>query len=244
MVRPAVFVLYPTSSNPAHQPTQVLISSTSGYTIPMFYLIGGAPRNGKTIIAKQLSKELGIPWISTDTLESVVSQYVSEDKFYDFFPKNKLRKETNNSNDEMYSVYSSQQILDAYVSQGKSLAQAIEVFIQSESYYDHSYIIEGHHLHPSLIAELETKFNIKPIFIGRDDANQINGAISKSQQKNDWVIIKTKDKETFPKIAIMLSKFSSFIRNEAAKYGYDYVSMEGNFDERVEEVVIKLKSLN
>ncbi len=206
----------------------------------MFYLIGGAPRNGKTIIAKQLSKELAIPWISTDTLESVVSQYVPEDKFYDFFPKNKLRKETNNSNDEMYSKYSSQEILDAYVSQGKSLAKAIEVFIESESKYDHSYIMEGHHLQPSLISEIETKFKVKPMFIGREDVNQINEAISKSQQLNDWVIVKTKDKATFPKIATMLSEFSIFIKSEAGKYGYDYVSMEGDFDERVVEVVSKL----
>jgi 2-phosphoglycerate kinase len=207
----------------------------------MFYLIGGAPRNGKTIVAKQLSKELGIPWISTDTLESVVAEYIPEDKFYDFFPKNKLRKETNNSNDEMYSKYTSQEIANSYINQGKSLTQAIGAFIQSESHYDHSYILEGHHLQPSLVAELETKFKIKSIFIGREDVNEINGAISQSQQKNDWVIVKTKDKSTFPKIATMLSEFSTFVRNEAKKYGYEYVSMEGDFNQMVEEVVKKLK---
>jgi len=44
----------------------------------MIYLIGGAPRCGKTKVAKQLSKKLGIPWISADSLEGVVAAYVNK----------------------------------------------------------------------------------------------------------------------------------------------------------------------
>jgi 2-phosphoglycerate kinase len=34
----------------------------------MIYLIGGAPRTGKTILAQRISARLGIGWISTDLL--------------------------------------------------------------------------------------------------------------------------------------------------------------------------------
>ncbi len=38
----------------------------------MIYLIGGPPRCGKTTLAKEMSKKLEIPWISSDALEVVV----------------------------------------------------------------------------------------------------------------------------------------------------------------------------
>jgi len=33
-------------------------------------LIGGAPTAGKSYVAEKIAKELGIPWISTDTIEN------------------------------------------------------------------------------------------------------------------------------------------------------------------------------
>ena len=38
----------------------------------MIYLIGGAPRSGKTILSKRIAQKNGIPWISTDTIRSIV----------------------------------------------------------------------------------------------------------------------------------------------------------------------------
>lgn len=37
----------------------------------MIYLIGGPPKCGKTTLAKQLAKKLGIQWVATDTLEVI-----------------------------------------------------------------------------------------------------------------------------------------------------------------------------
>lgn len=44
----------------------------------MIYLIGGPPKCGKTTLAKKLSKELGIQWVVSDTLQVVVREYVSK----------------------------------------------------------------------------------------------------------------------------------------------------------------------
>ncbi len=199
--------------------------------------IGGTPRSGKTTIAKELSKKLGIPWISTDTLESVVMEYVEDNKFDSYFPKNVLRRLTNNSNDEMCAKYTSEQIVDAYFEQGKSLTQGIEVFITSEASYRHSYILEGHHIHPELVLKLEKNFGLKVIFVGREDIVQTLEAITKNPQKNDWVITKTKDTNTYPLIAKMLTAFSTRIRGEAGENKYPYFSMDGNFEETVQGIV-------
>jgi hypothetical protein len=44
----------------------------------MIYLIGGPPRTGKTRLAQQLSRQLGIGWFPLDTLRYVVRSLVPE----------------------------------------------------------------------------------------------------------------------------------------------------------------------
>lgn len=203
----------------------------------MFYLIGGTPRSGKTTIAKELSKKLGIPWISTDTLESIVMKYVEESKLDIYFPKSVLRRITHNSNDEMYTKYTPEQIVDAYFEQGKSLALGIESFITDEALYHHNYILEGHHIHPELVSRLEKNFDLKAIFVGREDVAQTLEAITQNPQENDWVITKTSNTETYPLIAKMLTTFSARIKKETEENNYPYFSMDHNFKETVRSIV-------
>jgi adenylate kinase family enzyme len=41
-------------------------------------LIGGAAGTGKTTLAKKLSLEMGVPWISTDQIQAVVKSAMGE----------------------------------------------------------------------------------------------------------------------------------------------------------------------
>jgi len=54
-------------------------------------LIGGPPRCGKTTLAKRVSHELGIPWISTDAFDDIVKEYVPAEERDKLFPKTVLR---------------------------------------------------------------------------------------------------------------------------------------------------------
>src|SRR4051812_42769122 len=110
----------------------------------MFYFIGGAPRTGKTTIAKSLAKELGVSWISTDTLESVISEYIPEEKF----PKNLIREETDQSNDVMYTQYSTDEIKFAYFKQAEAVQDTLMRFVECESQNGREYIFEGYHILP------------------------------------------------------------------------------------------------
>lgn len=210
----------------------------------MFYLIGGAPRCGKTTVAKELSQKLGIPWISTDTLESTIMEYVDDSKFESYFPKSTLRKLTNNSNDEMYTKYTAEEIVDTYISQGASLAKGIKMFVASEAAYNHDYILEGHHIHPRLISELENQFEIKAIFLGRDDTSKTLAAITQNPKANDWVTTKTKDPQTYQPIAEMLTTFSTRIKSEASENNQLYLSMDDDFSETIQLIVRKLRRID
>lgn len=203
----------------------------------MFYLIGGAPRSGKTTLAKQLSKKLELPWISTDTLESVVAQYVPEKELPILFPKSVIRKETAQSNDEMYKQYSAQEIVDAYIEQSKALIDAIKIFLESESKYNHSYILEGYHITPTLVNKLQQKISIQAVFIGREDVTDTLKSIKQSTDSSDWVIEKTKSEDTFHKIAEMIVLFSTTLKTNAKKYKQEYYSVDGDFEANLKEIL-------
>lgn len=208
----------------------------------MFYLIGGAPRAGKTTVAKQLSSDLGVPWISTDTLETIVSKYVSEDTFAQLFPKTVVRRETKQSNDLMYTEHSAQEIKDLYIKQAETLWHALKTFIECESRCGHDYILEGYHIPPELIIQLQDQYPMQSIFLGREDAIATLDAITKGSATDDWVINKTVDNNTFPKIAEMLALFGREVRTEAEKRGLRYLDMGTDLEVATREAVRYLKS--
>ena len=65
----------------------------------MIYLIGGPPKCGKTTLTKKLSKELGIQWVASDTLQVVareyVSKYASKEEIDKLYPHNAQKGKTN-----------------------------------------------------------------------------------------------------------------------------------------------------
>ncbi len=206
----------------------------------MLYLIGGAPRSGKTTTAKKLSETLSVPWISTDTLESIVTDYVLPSEADKLFPKNVLRRTTNQSNDEMYTRYSTEEIVDAYIQNGKSLAQAITTFIDCEFSYGHDYILEGHHIHPALIIELQKKYPVTSVFLGRRDVETTLKAITENTLPTDWVVRKTKHETTYPLIAKMLCAFSAYIESESTQHATSYVVVDSSFEATIQTTVEKL----
>lgn len=193
-----------------------------------FYLIGGAPRCGKTTIAKQLSDSTGIPWISADTFESIVSVYIDESKHAEVFPKGVMRKKTNLSNDDMYARYSTEEITTAYIQQYMAVWDAIDMLVQVESKNKHAYIIEGHQIHPKLIKRLETIETavIKAVFVGRSNVEQLILDATSHPNEDDWFVKKTKEEKTYTAIAHMIVSYSQFFETEASSLGYQYISMD------------------
>lgn len=202
----------------------------------MIYLIGGPPRCGKTILAKRLSNQLKTSWISVDTLESIVSQYIDQKDIGKLMPKNILRRNTNNSNDLMYSKYSTDEILNAYLVQSKVSWKAVETLVKCMLCDDQSIIIEGHQLHPELISKIIKETNgesIKSVTLTKTDVDDIVETSRKSKEINDWFITKTANPEIHHKIAKMISKYSLFFSTEANKYRINDVAYNGNFEKQI-----------
>ncbi|EKE19363.1 MAG: hypothetical protein ACD_9C00039G0002 [uncultured bacterium] len=202
----------------------------------MIYLIGGPPKCGKTTLAKTFSKSAGIPWVSTDTLQCVIQPYMDKETLSEKFPTSAQRCK---DNDEKYSKYSTQEIVDAYKIQAETAYQAIEMFVECEIVDGNDYIVEGYHIEPELAEKLKSKFpdKIKNIFLVKSDTDKFVADIKKSTTPNDWIIARTHDDETFSKIAEMICEYGNYFKTESEKYGFDVLNMDDDFEIKIQEAV-------
>ncbi|NNJ88586.1 MAG: hypothetical protein HKP53_04230 [Eudoraea sp.] len=131
----------------------------------MLYIIGGASRSGKTIIAKRLSTKLGIPYLSLDWIMMGFTNGMPDFGVHDkLFP------------DEI----------------AERLWNFIKAMLESMIYVETDCVIEGEALLPELIIELLQKHpdQMKVCFLGytvveiERKANEIKDF---SLQKNDWL---------------------------------------------------------
>jgi 2-phosphoglycerate kinase len=207
----------------------------------MIYLIGGPPKCGKTTLAKTLSKSFGIPWVSTDTLQNVIKPYLDDLDLSIKFPTDRQRSK---NNDEKYSKFSTNEIVDAYKRQAKIVHPAIDMFAVCEITDGNDFVIEGYHIEPDLTAKLKVEHpgKIKSIFLVKADRTKFISAIKKSTTPNDWIITRTKKEETYQKIANMIREYGIFFEKESIKFGCKVLNMDNDFDERIKEAINYLKN--
>jgi 2-phosphoglycerate kinase len=207
----------------------------------MIYLIGGPPKCGKTTLAKKLAKELGIQWVSSDTLQVVsrayVCEFLSKEAFDERYPHSAQRGA---SNDEIYSQLSPEQIAENYIVQAKASYDAVDMFSICEIKDGNDYIIEGYHVTPELADKLVNKYgaeHFRVLFIVKEDSATFLENLKKSTTPNDWILTKTKDENTFPKIAAMISYYGKHFSKEASIYGFTTINMDEDFEAKLDEAV-------
>lgn len=206
----------------------------------MIYLIGGPPKCGKTTLAKKLAKKLGIQWVASDTLEVVAMDYVwkyAPKKFGELYPHRTMKGKTN---DETYALFSPKKIVNGYIKQAKATYGAIDMFSICEITDGNDYIIEGYHVTPELAARLMKKYgrkHFRSLFIVKENVEKFVRDLKKSTTPNDWILKKTKGKETLYKIAEMISEYGEFFTEEAKKYGFKVLNMDENFETNLKKAI-------
>lgn len=202
------------------------------------YLIGGPPKCGKTTLAKTLSRELGIPWISADTLQNIIWAYTPESKHAPLFPHTYLRGE---DNDETYNSHTAKEIVENYISQGKTTYAAIEMMAETYLIDGDDFIVEGYQVSPEIVDGIYNKFgteHIKAVFLIKHDIQKFVEDIHKSTTPNDWILRKTNDAATFQKIAEMVDEYSVYFEEEAKKYNLPVFQMDTDFEGKIKEIIL------
>ena len=103
-----------------------------------------------------MSKKFGIPWISTDMLEVVSGEYMSQTEWKKTHPYSFLRR-THKTNDAFYKELSPKKIVSVLRRQAKATAVAIDMAAICEIKDENDYIFEGYHIEPALASRLIKK---------------------------------------------------------------------------------------
>ena len=101
------------------------------------------------------------------------------------------------------------------------------------------FIIEGYHIEPKLVAELNKKYpnKLRSIFLIKNDESKFIADIKKSTTPNDWIIARTNNEETYGKIAKMICEYGNFFEKESKKYGFKVLNMDNDFDNKINEAI-------
>ena len=174
----------------------------------MIYLIGGAPRAGKTILGQQVSAKLKVGWVSTDLLMELLRVKNVEG----------IKAEWNAApaviiaNAEWFFPY-----LERFIWGVNSLAE--------------SYVIEGVDFLPAEVMQLSKQYPIRCVFVGCSEMtlerfDQFPG------HSQGYAFL---PEEMRRRIVHDVPRWSEFILQQANRFGYAYVDMIGDFSSRLHE---------
>lgn len=174
----------------------------------MIYLIGGAPRGGKSILCQQVAAKLGVGWMSTDVLEDLLRfKQVQGIKYsWDASP-------------------------EAITAAAEWFYPCLERFVWGINSMSDGYVIEGVDFLPAHAARLAEKFAVRAVYLGCSvmDLERFDRYPGRSKGYAGL------PEETRRQFAGDIPGWSAFIRREAEQWGFAYVDTAVDFEARLGE---------
>jgi 2-phosphoglycerate kinase len=202
------------------------------------FLIGGTPRSGKTTLAKTISGKLNVVCISTDDIDDGLKEKIPKEEIEKLFPKTALRVKSGGGNDEMYDIFSTEEIVSAYLKQAEAVWPAVSDLVHAAILEKRNCVIEGYHITPKLIAKLNAEnLNVSSVVLVSTAGEEVIERSMKSDTKSDWLRDKTKRPETLQKVANMISLFSKKLVQEAPEHDVKIIDMSKDFPAKFEEAI-------
>ena len=163
-------------------------------------ILGGPPRCGKTLLAQQVASERGIGWLSTDTIRDVVSMMLPA----------------------LYEVGGPG---DPHDPEADLFFPYFEKVVESCSYLVHEYLIEGVGFMPRHVAELASRFELRPVFVGMLHVEL--ESLLEHEGRNQWH--RHLDPDTLAIVPTWIESWSRQIEVECARFDLPYVELSDDF---------------
>lgn len=181
----------------------------------MIYIISGASRSGKSLVAKRMLKEFNIPYLPVDSMVMGFTNGMSEVGIHDkLYPDEIARK----------------------------IAPFINAMIESLVYVGDDYILEGEAFLPSLMTSILQKYpsQIKVCFIGYTDVSieEKSLLIKKHANKNDW--LSNEPEQVIQEHIKNMVVHSKMIKQECEKYHMAYYDTSKHFEDTINKAIQEL----
>ncbi len=172
-----------------------------GHDRPVLYLIGGAPRCGKTLLAQQVASDLGAGWCSTDTVRDVVAM---------------LRPDVGVAGGVGVPPGPEADRFFPY----------LERMAESCAYLAEDYVVEGVGFLPRHVAALASWVERRVVFVGMVEPRL--DAILAHEGRNRWH--RHLPPETLADLPAWIADWSRTLRDECANNDMPYVDLSADFD--------------
>ncbi|MFH0891937.1 MAG: hypothetical protein V1867_04105 [Candidatus Falkowbacteria bacterium] len=205
----------------------------------MIYLIGGSPRGGKSILARELSRALNIPYISTDNLRLVVLPYFKGRDKDKSFPFIKIFESA--AIDKFFLRYTGQEMLKADIKEARSIWPGVKSLIDHLLVCKMDYIIEGVHLLPGFVNQYKNNRNVRIAFLAKLNEEKIYQGLLKYKHHGDWITDNTENKKVVSAAAKSLFDYGRFFMKETEKYGLRCFNTEDDFHNKIKKACDHLR---
>ena len=184
----------------------------------MLYLISGTSRSGKSLIARRLHQEHGIPYLSTDWLMMGFNDGIPEYGIHHLLWPNEI---------------------------AKKIWPFLKGMIDNMIFDGMDYVIEGEAMLPSLVAEIIKQHpdKIRVVFVGYCEIEpEVKVALVKqhSDREDDWLT--SQDDDYINDHIGNMIQYSQMIQEECHKHQLPYFDTSSDYSKVVDEITDYLMS--
>lgn len=183
------------------------------------FFIGGPPRVGKSTLAMQVVAHKPMMAASTDAIRYVLRRTHGAEQNNGLF----LIHNHNTDDSEMARyLKDSAQVLQDQKDEIMAVWPAVLNYIKSNVEDGWDVVIEGIHILPELLNELDIEYNV--VFVGNQSPEHINQIRNHAKNtQTDW--LHTHAGDVIDGWAQFTQQYSEFISAEAAKYDMAYIEV-------------------
>ena len=176
-------------------------------------LIGGAPTIGKSFIARKISEQFKIPWVSTDTIREMMRKIVREEDFPKLFRAMGFGIDA----EEYLSTRTPQQIVEGQNAESIDVWKGVEAIIDTDYVWE-DLIIEGVHVLPEFVGKINKSVHkIKTIFLVDENEERVRNVVYTRGLADDADTYPDSVKEVEVQ---WVDLFNKYILDEVEKYGF------------------------
>ncbi len=201
----------------------------------MIYLIGGAPRCGKTMLSKQLAKQKGMSWLSTDTIRQMVVACTPREQREQKFPYIRLQRSIAPYHD--VNDYPLRILLNAEIKESRSIWPSTRKLIEELIESREDFVIEGVHLMPILLQQLKKTLvwkQMRLVYLVKTNTDDILSGFHENTSKHDWLSGALDNEELLTKVGRMVQMKSKYIVQEAQKFGFTVIDTGKDFEMKLD----------
>ena len=204
----------------------------------MIFLLGGAPRVGKSVISSEIRQKHAVSVVSTDTLGAVLENALSPEAAPDLFVFSRFN-ELPVADRVKLIVNDPAELIDYVRRESRVVWKAVETYIRREEDEGRDALIEGVAVLPELVHQLED-IPHRVVFIGNQGKKHKEN-IKKYAEENEHDWLRGVSDQYVCAFAMFVERMSAFIEQETKKYGFEYIEMdEVLFADGAEKIVKSL----